>query len=110
MVPLIVATGLAEGAGLALLFSQQRLLVALFAAAVIARYVAWRRYRAAVLELRGTLVALALAAAGLVAEEALFAAAIVAIAGGWWLKLALVTRAASTQGFTLPHVPVRGAR
>jgi phenylacetyl-CoA:acceptor oxidoreductase subunit 2 len=110
VVPLVVATGLAEGAGLALLFSQQGLLVALFVAAVIARYAAWRRYRAAALELRGTLVALALVAAGFVAREALFAAALVALAGGWWLKLALVTRAAATQELTLPRLPVRGAR
>ena len=33
-----------------------------------------------------------------------------AVASGWWLKFALVTRAAPAQGFTLPRVPVRGAR
>ena len=37
-------------------------------------------------------------------------AGIAAVASGWWLKFALVTRAAPAQGFTLPRVPVRGAR
>ena len=113
-VPLVVACGLAEGAALLLFFTQDSLPVLIFAAAAAAREVFWRRYRAAVqspaLELRGTLAVLALVAAGFVATEALLAAAIVAIAGGWWLKLALVTRAAPTQGLTLPRVPVRGAR
>ena len=110
VVALIVATGLAEGAGLALLFSQQTLLIGLFLLAVGFRELAFRRYRAAALELRGTLLILLLVAAGLYAREALLAAGIVALASGWWLKLSLVTRVASAQGFTLPRVPVRGAR
>jgi phenylacetyl-CoA:acceptor oxidoreductase subunit 2 len=110
VVPLVVATGLAEGAGLALLFSQQSVLIGLFLLAVAFREVAFRRYRAAALELRGTLLILLLVAAGLYATEALLAAGIVAVASGWWLKFSLVTRAATAQGFTLPRVPVRGAR
>ena len=110
VVPLVVATGLAEGAGLALLFSQQTVLIGLFLLAVAFRELAFRRYRAAALELRGTLLILLLVAAGLYAREALLAAGLVAVAGGWWLKFSLVTRAAPAQGFTLPRVPVRGAR
>lgn len=36
------------------------------------------------------------------------AAGVLALAGGLWFKFTLVTRAAYTQGFTLPHLPVRG--
>jgi len=114
VVPLIVFTGLAEGAGLALFFSVDDFLVAFFALAVAARFVAWRRYRAAVpskalepagkaLVWIGTVVALAL----------LFVpplSGLAALAAGWWLKFALVTRASFNQGFSLPHLPVRGTR
>jgi phenylacetyl-CoA:acceptor oxidoreductase subunit 2 len=112
--PLIVLTGLAEGAGLALFFSVDDFLVAFFALIVAARFVAWRRYRAAVpgkalepagkgLVWIGTVAALAL----------LFApplAGLAALAAGWWLKFALVTRASFNQGYALPHLPVRGTR
>jgi len=110
VVPLIVATGLAEGAGLALLFSQQTLLIGLFILAVALRALAFRRYRAAVLELYGTLAILIVALASFQVREAAMLAGIAAIASGWWLKFSLVTRAAPAQGFTLPRVPVRGAR
>ncbi len=115
VVPLIVATGLAEGAGLALFFNQAGVLIALFAIAVGFRAFAGWRYRAAVTAavpaLSGVTVAiLVLVAAGLYAPEALLLAGIAAVASGWWLKLSLVTRAAPAQGFTLPRVPVRGAR
>ncbi len=33
-----------------------------------------------------------------------------ALAGGWWLKYVLVTRASVNQGFSLPRLPVRGTR
>ncbi|HEX6298580.1 MAG TPA: hypothetical protein VFZ74_18595 [Burkholderiales bacterium] len=115
VVPLILATGLAEGAGLALFFSQATVLIALFAIAVGFRALAGWRYRAAVTAavpaLSGvTMAILVLVAAGLYVQEALLLAGIAAVASGWWLKLALVTRAAPAQGFTLPRVPVRGAR
>jgi phenylacetyl-CoA:acceptor oxidoreductase subunit 2 len=115
VVALVVLTGLAEGAALALLFSESELLRAAFVLAVVARYVAWRRYRAAApsaaLEAPGN----ALAWIGTLAAAALvfFAPAIggiAALATGWWLKLALVTRASFNQGFSLPHLPVRGTR
>jgi phenylacetyl-CoA:acceptor oxidoreductase subunit 2 len=57
-----------------------------------------------------TVAILVLVAAGLYVQEALLLAGIAAVASGWWLKFALVTRAAPAQGFTLPRIPVRGAR
>lgn len=115
VVPLIVATGLAEGAGLALFFTQETLLLVLFGLAVGFRAFAGWRYRAAVTAavpaLSGvTVVILLLVAAGVYVQEALLLAGIAALASGWWLKFSLVTRAAPAQGFTLPRVPVRGAR
>jgi phenylacetyl-CoA:acceptor oxidoreductase subunit 2 len=115
VVPLIVLTGLAEGAGLALLFSESRILQAAFALAVVARYVAWRRYRAAAPSTALEAPGKALFWAGTVAALALLplsssSAGLAALAAGWWLKLALVTRASINQGFALPHLPVRGTR
>jgi len=114
IVPLIVLTGLAEGAGLALVFAADPLLLSFFVLAVAARFVAWLRYRAAVpipaLEPAGK----ALLWIGTVAAIALVLvpplAGLAALAAGWWLKLALVTRASFNQGFSLPHLPVRGTR
>jgi phenylacetyl-CoA:acceptor oxidoreductase subunit 2 len=51
----------------------------------------------------GTVAALALAFAPPLAGLA-------ALAAGLWLKFALVTRASFNQGFSLPHLPVRGGR
>lgn len=114
-VPLIVFTGLAEGAGLGLLFATEGLLQALFAAAVLARVIAWLRYRAAVkseaLQSPGSAlvwIGTALALALLFVAPA--AAGLVAFGAGAWFKFALVTRASFNQGFSLPHVPVRGTR
>jgi phenylacetyl-CoA:acceptor oxidoreductase subunit 2 len=115
-VPLVVATGLAEGAGLCLLFSQQELLIGLFIVAVSGRAFAWARYRAAVTvsnllpALYGTLPIVVIALASFHVREAAMLAGVAAVASGWWLKFSLVTRAAPAQGFTLPRVPVRGAR
>ena len=111
IVPLIVSTGLAEGAAIALLFSAD---VFAFAIAVAARLLAWHRYRNAVaspaleapgkaLLWLGTLVPLLLMFVTPLAGLA-------ALAAGWWLKLSLVTRASFNQGFSLPHLPVRGTR
>jgi phenylacetyl-CoA:acceptor oxidoreductase subunit 2 len=137
VIPLVVATGLAEGAGLLV-----GLLAALaiplpvrwpalaLAVLLVARTVAWRRYRA-----RLDAPALALAAldtgrlafdrfgtwlpavlavaasvlpAGPAATWLAAAAGGVAVAGGWQLKITLITRAAHNQGFALPAMPVRG--
>jgi phenylacetyl-CoA:acceptor oxidoreductase subunit 2 len=112
VVPLVVTTGLVEGAGLCLFFGAAAPAVGLFAFLVVLRGLAWSSYRSQVhigkVQL-GTVAVLAFAAASwYVAELALVGAAL-AIAGGWWLKLALVTRA-SPEGFVLPRIPVRGTR
>jgi phenylacetyl-CoA:acceptor oxidoreductase 26-kDa subunit len=115
VVPLILFTGLAEGAGLALFFDGGDTMLALFAAAVLVRAYAWRRYRQAVrspaLELPGrTLVWAGTGAALALLLVVPQAAGALALATGMWLKLALVTRASFNQGFSLPHLPVRGTR
>ena len=125
VVPLIVTTALAEGAGAALVFGIVPLALPFVALAVAARAIAWWRYRAALahgpsaaalgrtgkmLFSLGTAVPLALLAVTHVDPRAAPLAAIAIVAAGWWLKLTLVTRAAFNQGFALPHVPVRGAR
>jgi phenylacetyl-CoA:acceptor oxidoreductase subunit 2 len=113
-VPLVVATGLAEGAGVALLFATQDLMMGLLALAVIARLFAWHRYREAVRSTALEAPGKGLLWLGTVAPLALLLvtplAGLAALAAGWWLKFALVTRAAHTQGFSLPHLPVRGTR
>ena len=116
---LLLATALAEGSGLALLFVTDELSVALFAAAVLARALAWARYAArvkspaleasgrAVLQF-GTVAALALVLAGALVPQAVPLGGLFAVAAGWHLKFALVTRASRKQGFALPRLPVRG--
>ncbi len=133
---LIVTTALAEGAGLYLattaFMDTARLLLALFVLAVIARALAWSRYRAriehgvpkparaaldaagrALIQL-GTVAPLALAVVALALPEggsiAAALAGMAALAAGWRGKFVLVTRAAYNPGFALPRLPVRGAR
>jgi len=119
VVLLIISTGLAEGAGLALLFSAGPLLLTWFALALVLRAVAWTRYAkaapSAALEAPGkallqigTVAALALAFAGAWYPAAAPLAGLLALATGLWLKFALVTRASLNQGFSLPRLPVRG--
>ena len=121
VVPLIVTTGLAEGLGAALFFEATTHLLVLFALAVMARAFAWRRYHAAVksphlesagtvLLRLGTLAALALAALGHFIPLVAPLAGLASVAAGWNFKFRLVTRAAIRQDFTLPHLPIRGAR
>lgn len=121
VVPLIVTTGLAEGAGLYLFFSATPASMTLFSLAVLARLLAWSRYRAAVrspelepagkaLVQIGTVAALALALAGALHPALAMLAGAAAVATGWRIKYVLVTRAAYNQGFALPCLPVRGTR
>lgn len=137
IVPLIVATALAEGAGLWLLLGgsaagQSGPVWLGFGAALAARQWAWLRWRARVqaaprarsaLDAAGrilqgtTLLPLAMAVLALGAPLPPAAvlvlqglAGALALAGGAWFKLVLVTRAAYTQGFAIPVLPVRGAR
>jgi len=136
-VPLVVATGLAEGGGLWLLLASTAgpagvlpwLAFALALAARFALWLAWRRrLRAAPRALAAidraghafkAATLLPLAAALLAAISPLPPAAALALqglagalalAGGLWFKFTLVTRGAYNQGFALPHLPVRGVR
>lgn len=140
VVPLVVLTGLAEGAGLFLL--TQALhglagpgLAALFGALLAARWVTWLAYRrrlaasatpralaaldraGATLHTIGTWLALALIApVGIGLVSGTGAAVLAALAGlaaagsGAWFKATLVTRGAFNQGFAIAKLPVRGAR
>lgn len=121
VVLLIVSTGLAEGAGIALLFTTTPLLVTWFGLAIILRTIAWTRYAAVVqspaLEAPskiyvqvGTVGGLLLAIVAYWMPDMALLAGILAIVTGLWLKFALVTRASLNQGFDLPRLPVRGTR
>ncbi len=137
-VPLLLLTGLTEGAGLGLLAlagpaSTRPLLLVLVGALVLGRLLVWRAYRKRLgaraapralealdaagraLQIVGALLplaVLALVASGLIGGA--FAALLLALAGllaagaGAWFKFTLVTRAGFNQGFALTHLPVRG--
>jgi len=136
-VPLIVATGLAEGGGLWLLLAATAgpapvvpwLAFGLALIARLALWLAWRRrLRAAPRALAAIDTAghafkaatlLPLAAAVLAVTSPLPPAALIALqslagalalAGGLWFKFTLVTRGAYNQGFALTRLPVRGVR
>ncbi len=130
----IVVTGIVEGLGLLLILG---LFVAIPPAwivpativALVARTAAWEHYRhrvtlaapepavaalgraSIVIHLLGHLVAAALLIGSLMLPTAVAPAALAGLslfATGAWLKFIVVTRAAFTQGFSVPHVPVRG--
>jgi phenylacetyl-CoA:acceptor oxidoreductase 26-kDa subunit len=137
-VPLLITTGLAEGAGLFWLGSafQARggaLFAALFGALVLARWLLWRAWRRRIaasaapralaaidgsgqsLQRFGGAVALALIvlpASGLLtggwAALLLAAAGALVAATGVLFKFTLITRASFNQGFALKRLPVRG--
>jgi phenylacetyl-CoA:acceptor oxidoreductase subunit 2 len=137
-VPLLIATGLAEGAGLFWLATawQARggaMLAALFGALVLVRWLLWRAWRrritasAAAAALRvidrtgrslqwlgsaAPLALIALPASGLVAgvwaASLLAAAGLLVAATGVLFKYTLITRASFNQGFALTRLPVRG--
>jgi phenylacetyl-CoA:acceptor oxidoreductase subunit 2 len=137
VVPLILATGLAEGAGLVALacafpatHALARPVAIALAALLVARAIAWRAYRRPLAAPRkaldaldraaplfdgiGSWVAAGLAAAAAFAPEVMAAplgaaAGALAAAGGWHLKFVLVARAGFNQGFALPRMPVRGS-
>lgn len=132
--PLVFCTGLAEGAGIAL--SARALdggsfqtAAALLVLLLALRALAWRRYLAALRTEgapREALRALAqldhgflwaangmpflFVLAALLTGLPIFAlvAGLAAVTGGAVLKYTLVCKAAYTQGFALPHLPVRG--
>jgi phenylacetyl-CoA:acceptor oxidoreductase subunit 2 len=130
---MIVATDLAEGAGLlcvaALVWPGLATFGILLAALLAVRWLAWRKYLAS---LRNAAVPIATsqvlnaldvrfvwlghaapAVLGLAAGLAGFPllavlAGVLAAAAGGWFKYTLVCRAAFTQGFALPRTPSRG--
>ena len=132
IVPLILATGLAEGAGLAALCaavvpgSVSRALAGLLLVALVLRHVAWRRYRrgldvtgtpretigvlqsfAGGFELAGQWLPLVLLVAGMwFGDTALVTlaavAGLIATATGWALKYTIVVRAAFYQRKSFP--------
>jgi phenylacetyl-CoA:acceptor oxidoreductase subunit 2 len=138
--PLIVTTGLVEGAGLffltaPLLATGTQALLAIFGALALVRMFVWFAYRrrlaaaaapganaaldraGRMLQIAGTLVPLALiaaiaAGAASAAQTPLVAAiaGLAAAAAGAYTKYTIVTRAGFNQGFALAHLPVRGAR
>ncbi|MBI3444759.1 MAG: dimethyl sulfoxide reductase anchor subunit [Magnetospirillum sp.] len=139
ILPLTMASGLAEGIGVLLMLAPFALengapdwLAGALVAAIAARIFVWMTYRrrmvggeapveaAAVLirfsmpfTLSGNVIPLALlVGAGLLPEihsAALAAAGLAVVAGGWALKITIVTKAAQNQGFAINHSPARGA-
>jgi phenylacetyl-CoA:acceptor oxidoreductase subunit 2 len=136
---LLVATGLAEGAGLwlvlaAFLGEHSPRVVLWLGLAIVARWVLFRLYRrglgtrlavgaARALDSAGrlllgvgTMVPLALLIVAVAADPLPWARWIALVAGlcatiaGVWLKGTIVLRAGHTQGYALPALPVRGVR
>jgi len=137
IVPLILATGFVEGAGLAAVLSaflpgaSPRWLAGVLLGALILRRIAWMMYFKAVdnsglpkkamdvlrpfgakFEMLGQLLPEITIVMGIVYGGVLpgltFLAGLTAAAAGWWLKYTLVARAAYNQGYALPVLPVRG--
>lgn len=127
-VPLVIATGLAEGAGLAVLLGDGGTALLLWAlAAGLVREVAWGRYRRGLVAsgladkalaifaappaqaAQGArLAALALWGLALAGLPVASAAGILAAGSGWAFKALLVTKAAFTRGARVTHAPARG--
>jgi len=133
---LVYWTAIAEGAGLYLLFAALAgidvppLASGGLALAVVARALAWSRYRKRVdpslvpraraalesagkqLYQLGAIAPLALLLAGGAWEQLAAVTAplagLLALGAGWRFKFVLVVRASFNQGFSLPRVPVRG--
>ena len=138
ILPLILTTGIAEGAGALLLLAPLVLdvtpdwVAGTLVGAVAARLFVWMFYRrrmvagGAPVEAAAVLVAFSapftlggnvmpvvmLMAAGMmpdIAVAALAAAGLTAMVGGWMLKVTIVTKAAHNQGFAIEHSPARGS-
>jgi phenylacetyl-CoA:acceptor oxidoreductase subunit 2 len=140
LVPLLLTTGLVEGGGLFFASAPWHRIGTLwlllgFGALVLVRVFVWLAYRRRlagvaargagdaldraghVLQLAGTVAPLALVAAialgavsGATTEWAAAMAGLAAALAGAYVKLTLITGAGFNQGFTLAHLPVRGAR
>lgn len=137
IIPLIIATGFTEGAGLATLLAaflpgaSPRWLAGVLLGALILRRLSWNMYLKALeekgapkkaldvlrsfgarFEMIGQLMPEMLIVAGIFYDSALpwlaVLAGAVAAVSGWLLKFTIVARAAYNQGFALPVLPVRG--
>ncbi len=128
VVPLIVATALAEGSGAFLaLTAPAPVMVGFALAAGLAREAFRHLYRRELVRAKapdGTLAwfsrpevhvlqaarlaSLALLAAALAGQPTSMAGGILAMLAGWGLKAVMVTRAAYTRGARIPRTPVRG--
>lgn len=133
--PLMLGTGLSEGLALLILCApvQTRAAPGVLALAllilVLGRLVLWKRYLDGLaggsvpikslaalreVDLRMVILGHALPAAGAIvalggaSPAYLMLGAALAVACGAWLKFVLVRRAAFTQGFAIPDLPVRG--
>lgn len=128
VVPLIVLTGVAEGAGLYLAIAEaSATMTAVALAAAILREIAREAYRRGVIRTKapaGTLKWFALPEEKFLTAARLLSIVLLALAlggwgtavwggllvaaTGWGLKFMLVTRAAFTRGHVIPHTPTRG--
>ncbi len=132
LLPVILATGLTEGAGLfvigAALGGGGRAIIWALAVLLVLRFAAWYRYRhglgaegAPVETLRALdrnrlalgwqaqLAVLGLVALALFWPAAGLLAGLGAMLTGWRFKFGLITRAAFTQGYAINRMPARGA-
>ncbi|HXP30274.1 MAG TPA: NrfD/PsrC family molybdoenzyme membrane anchor subunit [Stellaceae bacterium] len=138
IVPLALATGLAEGAGVLLALAivagaaPSRFVLILALLSLVARWIAWAAYcrhlarRGAPTATRqalqaidlqvlvlGTIAPIALIAAALgfadYAGPIALAAGVLGLAAGWLIKDTILTRAAFNQGFAVPHLARLGA-
>lgn len=137
LMPVMMITGLVEGAGLlaiVTLFAGEKGLAAYLALAlavlIVVRGGLWFIYRRRlgetgapsksldVLDQAGprlmsghgaALAALALAGVGVAPAAMIVVGGLAAILSGWYLKYVVIARAAYNQGFALPNLPVRGA-
>ncbi len=130
--PLVVITGLTEGAGLLsvalpLIDQPQPWIWALLLSLLALRIWAWRNYRAGLEQASappacqktfaaintkflwlGHLVPALLLALALALPEAAIVAGLLAVLSGAWMKYILICKASFIQGFSMPHLPVRG--
>ncbi len=132
--PVIIATGLTEGASLLTLFlafgaDKVTVWAILLALLMAARLAAWFRYFVRLRDgrapkksvevltiasqpilLGGTLAPLLITFLAALFDKAwlLVPAGLLALAAGWYMKYIIIAKAAYNQGFALPNLPVRG--
>jgi len=127
-VPLMIATGLAEGTGAFLVVANPTgATIAIALAAAMAREVAREAYRRGLIRTKapaGTLAwfsgweeklltaarfaAIVLLALALAGPNTAVAGGVLAVVTGWGLKSMLIVRAAFTRGHVIEHTPTRG--